>query len=58
MLEGLTSGDTTVKINDQDGKHIGDLVLSIEKKNVDCRSATLSNISLKIKSGNDIIGSS
>ena len=59
MLESLVaSGDSTIKINDPQGKHIGDLVLSIEKKKVACRSLTLENVCLKIKSGNDIIGSS
>lgn len=58
MLEGLVSGDSTVKIHDQDGKHVGDLILTIDKKKVDYKSITLTDISLKIKSGNDIIGSS
>ena len=57
-LEGLTSGVKKVPIKNKGNEHIGDLMLSIDKKKVECKTMKVSEIKLKIKSGNDIIGTS
>ena len=58
LLEGVATGNSTIKIFNQEKKHVGDLILTLECKKVQCRTLNISEINLSIKSGNDIIGSS
>ena len=57
-LAGLASGDSKIKMKNEKGEDIGDLILNIEKKVVECRVVTLSEIGIQIEGGSDWFGNS
>lgn len=57
-LEGLATGQKTVSINNKEGKHFGDIILTLNVKKVVCKSIQISDMKVKLASSADILGQS
>lgn len=56
-LEGLSSGNRVVALKNKEGKHFGDIILTMLVQKVTCKSLVISNIRTTVNKSTDLIGS-